>query len=156
MAVIKVAGTNVYAFDGTAVTKLICTTGIDLGSDSTSRIENTCLEETQSRSYLNGLSDPAEGSLTFNLDPANTTHLKLIEWAEDKKEGIQFYVGASDGTADITATGTTAVVPETRSWWSFIGGISTPVPSFDLDALVGYTVTLQRSTSVAFTPKTTP
>lgn len=154
MAEIKAQGTNVYAFDSTAVTQLVCLTGIDLGSDSTTRIENTCLDETQSKSYLNGLSDPTESSLTFNLDPENESHLKLIEWATDKKEGLQFYVGASDGTSPVTATGGTVTVPTTRSWWTFTGGLSTPVPSFEADALVGYTVTLQRSSTVVFTPKT--
>lgn len=154
MAEIKVQGTNVFAYDGTAVTRLVCLTGIDLGGDSTSRIENTCLDEKRSKSYLNGLSDPGEGSLTFNLDPANASHLKLIEWAEDKQEGIQFYIGASDGSDPITVASPDVNVPETRSWWSFKGGVSTAVPTFEADALVGYTVTLQRSSAVTFAPKT--
>lgn len=153
MAEIKTQGTHTYVFDGTEVVRLACLTGIDLGSDSTTRIENTCLDETQSKSYLNGLSDPAESSLTFNLDTDNESHLKLIEWATEKKEGLQFYVGASDGTDPITSSGTTVTVPTTRSWWTFTGGVSTPVPSFEADSLVGYTVTLQRSSVVVMVPK---
>ena len=106
------------------------------------------------KSYLTGLADPAQGSLGFNLDTENESHLKMIEWAEDKKDGLQFYLGSSESTAAPTATGGVVTLPATRSWWSFKGGISTPVPSFEADALVGYTVTLERETTVAFTPKT--
>ena len=154
MANVRVQGTNVYAFDGTTITRLSCLTTIDLGSDSTTRIENTCLDEPNTKTYTTGLSDPAQGSLGFNLDPENASHLQLIEWAQDKKDGIEFYMGSSEGTAAPTATGGTVTLPATRSWWSFKGGLSTPVPTFEADALVGYTVTLERSTTVAFTPKT--
>lgn len=154
MADVRVQGTNVYAFDGTTITQLYCLTTIDLGSDSTTRIENTCLDEPNTKTYTTGLSDPAQGSLGFNLDTENESHLQLIDWAQAKKDGIEFYMGSSEGTAAPTATGGTVTLPATRSWWSFKGGISTPVPTFEADALVGYTVTLERSTTVAFTPKT--
>ncbi|KXZ65961.1 hypothetical protein AVENLUH5627_02691 [Acinetobacter venetianus] len=155
MAEVRVQGTNVYAFDGTTITQLACLTAIDLGGDSTTRIEKTCLDELTSKSYLTGLADPAQGSLGFNLDTENASHLQLIEWAEAKKDGIEFYIGSSEGTAAPTATGGVLdALPTTRSWWSFKGGISTPVPTFSADALVGYTVTLERETTVAFTPKT--
>lgn len=150
MAVIKTQGTNVYARKGSTVTLLTCLTGIDLGGDSTTRIENTCLDEATSKAYLSGLSDPGEGSLTFNIDTSNASHLSLITWAQAKDEGIEFFVGASDGVGIIATTGSP---PNTRSWWSFVGGVSTPVPSFEADSIVGYTVTLQRSSSLTFSPK---
>ena len=153
MAVIKTQGTSVYVYDGTDVTKLDCITGIDLGGDSTTRIEITCLDEPTSKAYMSGLSDPGEGSLTFNLDPANASHLAALLLAEDKVEGVKFYIGASDGVGAITATGGTVTVPTARSWWTFEGSLSSPVPSFEADAVVGYTVTLNRSTKVVFTAK---
>lgn len=160
MAVIKSQGTEVYAVVGSEVTLLDCLTTIDLGSDSTNRIETTCLDERESKTYVSGLTDTAEASLGFNLDTANASHLKLITWAQSKKEEIMFYVGASDGTGAITVSGSgsgsTVTKPTTRSWWEFEGGLSTPVPRFEADSLIGYTVSLQRSSSVVFTPKTTP
>ena len=153
MAVIKTQGTAVYVYDGTAVTKLDCITGIDLGGDSTTRIDVTCLDEPTSKAYVSGLSDPGEGSLTFNLDPKNSSHLAALLLAENKKEGVKFYVGASDGTGAITVSGSVVTVPTTRSWWTFEGSLSSPVPSFEADAVVGYTVTLNRSTKVVFTAK---
>lgn len=153
MAVIKTQGTSVYVFDGTKVTKLDCITGIDLGGDSTTRVDLTCLDETSSKSYVSGLSDPGEGSLTFNLDTANASHLAALLLAENKAVGVKFFIGTSDGLGAVTATGGNVTVPTTRSWWKFEGSLSSPVPSFEADAVVGYTVTLNRSTKVTFTPK---
>lgn len=154
MADMKTQGTHAYAFDGTELLRLECLTSIDFGTDSTTRIENTCLDETQQKSYLNGLSDPGEGTLGFNVDIENASHLKLIEWAQEKKEGIQFFLGASDGTAPPTVTTGNVTLPTTRTWWSFTGGVSTPAFTFEADSLVGGTVTLQRSSVVVMTPKT--
>lgn len=155
MAEVRVQGTNVFAFDGTTITQLACLTAIDLGGDSTTRIDKTCLDEPTSKSYLSGLADPAQGSLGFNLDTENESHLQMIAWAEAKEDGLEFYIGSSEGTEAPTATGGVLnPLPATRSWWSFKGGVSTPVPSFEADALVGYTVTLERETTVTFTPIT--
>ena len=101
MAEMRVQGTNVFAFDGAEITQLVCVTSIDLGSDSTSKIETTCLEEKSSKSYIPGLSDPGDGSLSIKLDLKNSSHLKLIQWAQDRKE-LDFYIGASDGSTPPT------------------------------------------------------
>lgn len=155
MANVRVQGTNVFAFDGTTITQLSCLTAIDFGGDSTTRIENTCLDETQSKTYMTGLADPAQGSLGFKLDTENLSHLQMIDWAEAKKDGLEFYIGSSESADLPTVTGGVLdALPTTRSWWSFKGGLSTPVPTFAADALVGYTVTLERETTIAFTPKT--
>nr|DAF83505.1 MAG TPA: tail tube protein [Caudoviricetes sp.] len=155
MANVRVQGTNVFAFDGTTITQLSCLTAIDFGGDSTTRIENTCLDETQSKTYMTGLADPAQGSLGFNLDTENLSHLQMIDWAEAKKDGLEFYIGSSESADLPTVTGGVLdALSTTRSWWSFKGGLSTPVPTFSADALIGYTVTLERETTIAFTPKT--
>lgn len=156
MALLNVQGSNLYMSDGTTLTKLVCVKTIDLGSDSISKRDTTCLEETSSKSYLPGLADPGEGSLTFDLDPANTSHLALINAASSNTQAT-FYLLASDGTAVPTTTGTapniTVTVPTGRSYWTFKAAVTNPVPKFEADALVGYTVTLQRSTKVTLVPK---
>ena len=78
MAEMRVQGTNVFAFDGAEITQLVCVTSIDLGSDSTSKIETTCLEEKSSKSYIPGLSDPGDGSLSIKLDLKNSSPLKRL------------------------------------------------------------------------------
>lgn len=153
MAELRTQGTNVFAFDGTSITQLVCVTGIDLGSDSTSKIETTCLEETKSKSYLPGLSDPGDGSISIRLDLENQSHLKLIEWAEERKE-LEFYIGASDSNAVPTVATNAVALPTGRSFWSFKGALTPAVPTFEADSIVGYQFTLQRSTGVTLTPAT--
>ena len=153
MAELRTQGTNVSAFDGTDITHLVCVTGIDLGSDSTSKIETTCLEETKSKSYMPGLSDPGDGSISIRLDLENQSHLKLIEWAEERKE-LEFYIGASDSNAVPTVAANAVALPTGRSFWSFKGALTPAVPTFEADSIVGYQFTLQRSTGVTLTPAT--
>lgn len=153
MAEMRVQGTNVFAFDGTEITQLICVTSIDLGSDSTSKIETTCLEEKSSKSYIPGLSDPGDGSLSIKLDLKNSSHLKLIQWAEDRKD-LEFYIGASDGSALPTVTVDAVTLPPTRSFWTYKAALTPAVPTFEADSIVGYQFTMQRSTGVTLTPKT--
>lgn len=153
MAELRTQGTNVFAFDGTSITQLVCVTGIDLGSDSTSKIETTCIEETKSKSYLPGLSDPGDGSISIKLDPKNESHLKLIEWAENRTE-LEFYIGASDSVAPPTVTTNKVSPPAGRSFWSFKGALTPAVPTFESDSIVGYQFTMQRSTGVTLLPAT--
>lgn len=153
MAEMRVQGTNVFAFDGTEITQLICVTSIDLGSDSTSKIETTCLEEKSSKSYIPGLSDPGDGSLSIKLDLKNSSHLKLIQWAEDRKD-LEFYIGASDGSALPTVASDAVTLPPTRSFWTYKAALTPAVPTFEADSIVGYQFTMQRSTGVTLTPKT--
>ena len=153
MAELRTQGTNVFAFDGTEITQLVCVTGIDLGSDSTSKIDKTCLEETKSKSYIPGLSDPGDGSLSIKLDIENESHLKLIEWAEDRKE-LEFYIGASDSTAPPTVTLDAVALPTGRSFWSYKAALTPAVPTFEADSIVGYKFTMQRSTGVTLLPAT--
>ncbi|EPK7737052.1 TPA: hypothetical protein R7S05_001723 [Acinetobacter baumannii] len=152
MTVMRTQGTNVFLFDGTAITKAVCITGIDLGSDSTSKIENTCLEETDSKAYLTGLNDPGDGSITFNLDPEKESHLKILELATARTP-LTIYIGGSDGTAEPTLTTGTVTLPTTRTFWSFQATLAPSTPTFEADSLVSYQVTMQRSTGVQIIPK---
>lgn len=152
MAVMRVQGTNVFIFDGTAITKTVCINGIDLGSDSTSKIENTCLEETDSKGYVTGLNDPGDGSITFNIDPENDTHLKIIELAEARKV-LTFYLGGSDGTGEPTVTNGTVSLPTTRTFWTYQASLAPSTPTFEADSLVSYQIPMQRKTGVKLIPK---
>lgn len=154
MANIPVQGSRVYAFDGTAITRLSCLKTIDLGGDSVTRIETTCLDEPDTKTYETGLSDPGQGSFGYDLDDENESHDKIEEWAIEKKKGLQFFIGSRDSTDAPTVTGGTVTLPTTRTWWSFMGGLSNAMPAFEADSNVAYTVNLERSTRVVRTPKT--
>lgn len=80
-------------------------------------------------------------------------HLKLIEWAEDRKE-LEFYIGASDSTAPPTVTLDAVALPTGRSFWSYKAALTPAVPTFEADSIVGYQFTMQRSTGVTLLPAT--
>ncbi|MEN8380784.1 phage tail tube protein [Acinetobacter radioresistens] len=150
---IRTQGTSIFISDGTTITELGCITALDFGSDSVSRIDNTCLQETKSKAYISGLSDPGEGSITFNVDEEDASHLKLLEWADDRTE-LTFYIGASGSTDKPTISTGTVSVPTTRSFWTFQGNLANSTPSIEQDSLVSYQVSMQRSSAVTFIPKT--
>jgi len=153
MAKIKVQGTNVFAFDGTVIKRLYCLKTLDLGSDSPTRMEDTCLEEEESKQYAYGLNDPGAGSLGYTLDDENESHLELIEFGDQRKK-LTFYIGAQGSTAVPTVEAGAVVLPTTRSWWSFGANITSGQPTFEPDSFVQYSIPMQRTTKVSFIPKT--
>jgi hypothetical protein len=123
-----------------------CITGIVLGDDSPTEIDDTCLDEPDSATSTYGLNKPGEGSITINTDPKNATHMTLLQLAEDK-ELVEVYVGWSDGvgiepemvTAEVT-------LPETRTWTVFTTRLRASPPTFDADSLVKHSVGMKRQT----------
>ena len=85
------------------------------------KIDVTCLK-AKSRSFLDGLTTPGDGSFTINADARYASHLLLKKLADgktaDKKEPIMWAVGWSDGEAEPTLNGSNTgwVLPTTRTW----------------------------------------
>ena len=154
MAKVKVQGTNVFVWDGTELTQLGCLKTIDYGSDSPTRIEDTCLEETDSKGYSYGLNDPGAGSLGFTYDDENESHLKLIEWGESRKS-LTFYVGLDKSTDVPTGTSGTVTLPTSRNWHTFNANLTSGQPTLEADSFVKYSLPMQRSTGVKTVPRTT-
>lgn len=153
MAKIKVQGTNVFAFDGTVIKRVRCLKTIDLGSDSPTRIEDTCLEEEEDKQYEYGLNDPGAGSLGYTIDDENESHLELLDWGNQRKK-LTFYIGAQGSTDVPTVESGLVVLPTTRSWWSFGANLTNGQPTFEADAFVQYSIPMQRTSKVSFIPKT--
>lgn len=152
MAKTKVQGSRFWAFDGVTLERLNCLKTFDPGAGSTGKIDDTCLDEPDTKSSIPGLEDPGEGSLGFDIDDTNPSHLKIIQWAESKKE-LQIVVAASSGTGEPTIETDTLVFPQTRSFWTYKAILTTPVWKFDPDTLVNCGVTQQRKTKTTFHPK---
>lgn len=150
---IKVQGSRFFAFDGETITRMGCLKTFDPGSDSTGKMEDTCLDEKDTKSYLPGLSDPGEGSLGFDINLKNPSHIKIINWATEKKE-LQIIVGSSGSEIEPTVEDGKVLLPATRTWWTFDASLTTPVWKFEADTLVNCTVTMQRKTKTTFTPET--
>ncbi|MHA3081890.1 phage tail tube protein [Acinetobacter sp. ANC 5383] len=55
MAKLKVQGSRWWAFDGTTLIRLVCLKTFDPGSDSAGKIETTCLDDDETKTYIPGL-----------------------------------------------------------------------------------------------------
>lgn len=151
-------GTNVWIKHGVAatpiLTKMMCITGIVLGDDSPTDIDNTCLEETDSATSTYGLNKPGEGSIMINTDPENESHLILLQLAADNA-GVEVFVGWSDGTTPPALATSVVTLPEDRTWTSFTALLKDSSPTFDADSLVKHTIAMKRQSKAITAYRTT-
>lgn len=155
MARINVQGSRFYAVVGSVVQRLQCLKTIDFGSDSTGKMEITCLDDTETKSYLPGLADPGDGSMGFDFDKANASHLKIIDWAQNKTEMTIIVAEPGNNTDIPTVENGEIKLPTNRTFWKCVGTLSSPVWKFEADTLANCTVTLQRKTALIAIPATT-
>lgn len=159
---IKTQGTQLYMLlpsaggTGNEVVQIECTTSITLGGAPRDQIEDTCLDETEARSYLQGLGTPASSTVALNADPRNASHKRLHDLLADGTV-VAFALGWSDGK-DIAPTLNTAgddfELPATRTWNVFKGFVSDFPFDFQGNAVVSTTCTVQRSGASLWIPKT--
>ncbi len=159
-------GTQIYVLAPTEqdpsifeVLKIDCPTSFDPGTSPADQIEDTCLEETEARTYLRGLRSPGEASLTINADPRVESHVRLFELAQQGAIPLKWAVGWSDGK-DIAPTAVQDSngdydfnLPTGRTWCVFEGYISDFPFSFEVNSIVSSTITIQRSGPVAWSLK---
>lgn len=151
---IKVQGSRFFAFDGEKITRMGCLKTFDPGSGSTTKIDDTCLDEPDTKSSTPGLEDPGDGSLGFDIDVKNPSHLEIVEWATAKKT-MTIIVGSPGLDTEVPTVETGALIlPKTRTWWVFDATLTTPVWKFEPDTLVNCTITMQRKTKTDFKPET--
>lgn len=157
MAKIKVNGSRWFAYDSETKTviRLQCLKTFDAGSDSAGKIETTCLDEAETKSYIPGLSDPGEGSLGFDFDTENASHLQIIKWAQAKKALTIIWAEPKNDTDIPTVADGVLKLPTNRTFWQFDASLTTPVWKADADTLVNCAVTIQRKTSVQLMSATT-
>ena len=139
--------------DAPTLTRMDCITGIVLGDDSPTEIDDTCLDEPDSATSTYGLNKPGEGSITINTDPENATHMTLLQLAEDK-ELVEVYVGWSDGASEPTLATALVTLPETRTWTTFTARLKAGAPTFDPDSLVKHAVAMKRQSKAITAYKT--
>jgi hypothetical protein len=152
-------GTQVFAFDpadGTVIT-IQCATTFSPGGAPADQIEDTCLEETDSRSYKSGLRTPGQATLGVNADPSKQSHITLYEFSQQNPSPVlKWAVGWSDGTdaPTVNTEGDDWELPAGRTWYTFNGYVSDFPFSFEQNSIVASEVTIQRSGSSGWTRKT--
>lgn len=142
-------GTAVWIVHGTVpvLTKMGCIKALVLGDDSATEIDNTCLEETSTKTSEYGLTTPGEGSISIDTDPTNLSHMTLLQLASGK-EKIMVYVGWADGVAEPTLVEGEIELPTSRTWSSFEAIVRKGSPVFAVDAMVNHTIPMKRQTEV--------
>lgn len=144
-------GTQVWIEHGDSaaptLTKMDCITSISLGDDSVSDIDDTCLEETDTKTSQPGLNTPGEGEIVIKTDPLNASHMKLLQLAENR-EPVKVYIGWSDGTTAPTLNATVVTLPTTRTFTTFNAVLRVSSPTFEADSLVEHKVAMKRQSKV--------
>ena len=159
-------GTQVYllvaneAFPGEKrIVEIECATTFQPGEDTADKIETTCLK-AKSKSFLDGLTTPGDGSFTINADPRMSSHLLLKKLADgataDKKEPVMWAVGWSDGVdiaPMLNGNNTGWTLPNTRTWIEFKASVSAFPFDFTGNAVVATNCTINRSGDTAWYAK---
>ena len=144
-------GTQVWIEHGDSaaptLTKMDCITSISLGDDSVSDIDDTCLEETNTKTSQPGLNTPGEGEIVIKTDPLNASHMKLLQLAENR-EPVKVYIGWSDGTTAPTLNATKVTLPTKRTFTTFNAILRVSSPTFEADSLVEHKVAMKRQSKV--------
>ncbi|WP_313178975.1 phage tail tube protein [Stenotrophomonas sp.] len=98
-------GTQLYGLINGVVREIECITAFNPGTAPADQIDDTCLSETNTRTYKKGLRTPGQASVTINADPKNESHYLFWQLAEqvDGGDPIQWAIGWSDGV-DIAPT----------------------------------------------------
>lgn len=152
---IKTQGTQIYFIDPAddSVVKVGCPTGADISGRSKEDIDDTCLE-ADDRTFKAGLRNPGSFAMPINIDPADATHVRLIE-LDESGDSLKWAVGLSDGK-DIPPTVNSVgefVLPTTRSWRDFEGYIQEFSESYSANSVITAQLAIKISGAVTFTSK---
>ena len=128
------------------VLRVACPTALDPGSESADDIDDTCLDERETRTTRPGLETPGEASITINTDPTMASHYRLFQLKQSKRE-VLWALGWSDGTAVPTVDPEEAdfILPTSRTWNLFRGTLATFPFAFESNNVVQSAMTIKRS-----------
>lgn len=145
---VKTQGTHLYFVNptGPALVKLTCPTGITgLGGGDVDQIENTCLDETEEHTFIDGLATRSSISVPFNLRPADASHQLLFALKDEKPRPVLHWMALLSESADPpTLAGSTMTPPDTRSTFTFDGVITNVAIDVATNEIVRGTLTIQR------------
>lgn len=150
--VMKTQGTSLYmvkTVGGTSsIVKIGCPTSISYGGSAADQIETTCLDASDSRTYIQGLKSPGTANFGIDFDTANASHMDVYaQYNLGGEEGVtEWAIGFSDGTGAPTLNGSGKIQgPSTRSWLIFEGYVSNLPFDFAINSVVKADVPIQVS-----------
>lgn len=155
----RTQGTQIYFIDssttdGPELVTMTCPTGLSGLGGARDQIEDTCLDNTDEKTFVAGLGNPGTISVPFIFNPQTASHGLLFD-LKSRGDTLLWAVGLSDGTAAPTIqSDNDIIVPSTRSWFEFSGFVSDVNIDIATNEVVRGTLTIQRSGAVTFTRKT--
>lgn len=149
---VKTQGTHLYFVNptGPALVKLVCPTGITgIGGGDVDQIENTCLDETEEHTFVDGLSSRDSLTVPFNMRPAEASHQLLYTLKDTAPRPVLHWMVLLSESADPpTLAGTTMTPPATRSSLKFDGVITNVALDVTTNEIVRGTLTIQRRSAI--------
>lgn len=149
---VKTQGTHLYmvnrpAGGPAALMKFTCPTGINgVMAGAADQIEDTCLDETATKTFQRGLESPAPVTVPFNFKPADASHQRMLELRETG-EVLDWVALLSESATAPTLSGAGADVltpPVDRTSITFRAYISELAMDIGANEIVRGTMTLQR------------
>lgn len=145
---VKTQGTHLFFVNptGPALVKMECPTGITgLGGGDVDQIENTCLDEMQEHTFVDGLSSRDAVTVPFNMRPAAASHQLLFDFKDAKpRPVVPWLVLLSESADPPTLVGTVMTPPATRSSIAFTGVVTNVAIDLATNEIVRGTLTIQR------------
>ncbi|MFW8566150.1 phage tail tube protein [Orrella sp. 11846] len=145
---LKTQGTHLFFLSEQAPEgffKVTCPTGISGLGGAREQIDDTCLDDTDERSFIAGLAAPGAVSAPFNLDPRAVDHREFFD-LKDSGEKIQWLICLSDGEDAPTVDSSGAFLPPVdRTSLEFTAYVADVEIDIALADKVTGTLTLQRS-----------
>lgn len=147
---VKSQGTHLYMVDrpaggAAAIMKFLCPTGITGATGGTrDQIEDTCLDNVDSKTFLDGLESPAPMTVPFNFVPRDASHQRMLELRETG-ETMDWMIGLSESATPPTLdAGGVLTPPVDRTTVVFRASISELALDIGANDLVRGTMTLNR------------
>jgi hypothetical protein len=153
---VKTQGTHVYFVNptGPALVKLECPTGVTgVGGGDVDQIEDTCLDETEEHTYVDGLATRESLSIPFNMRPAAASH-QLLWDLKESRELLPWLILLSESAdpptlaAGPTPPAGTMVPPATRTALAFDGVVTNVAIDLTNNDIVRGTLTVQRRSKI--------
>jgi len=150
---VKTQGSKLYVVDiltasVAAIVALECPTGISGLGGAADQIEDTCLDNTEDKSFLRGLGNPGQVTVPFNLIPDSVSQ-QLLWQMKEAGDVYHWMIGLSDGVSAPTLAGEAFATPPTdRTFLGFDAYVSDLNIDIATNTIVKGTLTLQRSGAV--------
>lgn len=148
--VIKTQGTDLYWASGpTAVKRVVCATGITGLGGARDQVDTSCLDNTQDRTFIGGLGNPGQVTVSFNVHKGEVAHEDLLAL---KASGatVSWGIYSSDGVTAPTAVDSAMQPVADRVSAIFQGYVADINIDIQGNDIWKGSVTIQRSGAVAF------